>query len=308
MDVRTEEPVAAPEERRSIRSRVRFGLVSPTGAPVVSPRRLEPRRRQRAMLPSLCTLVNLLCGFSSILASIDGKFRHAAVLLAVAIAFDIADGAVARAVGAITPFGLQFDSLADLTSFGIAPALLLYTRSLYTLHWIGWLAAGLWIACAAFRLARFNVTIDPLADKRYFIGLASPGAAGVVIATVFAFDPPTHGWSRYVPVAVAAVPALLMASSIRFLSFRMLVSPNPDQRWVTLAAALALVIGLATVPAVTGCVVAYGYVASSPIGWATGPVRRRLLGPDAVAPPRHRMPSVFFPTPDDAGDDEAAAP
>jgi CDP-diacylglycerol--serine O-phosphatidyltransferase len=160
------------------RRRFRFRLVSPTGAPVVAPGRLDQRSRLGAMLPSLFTLVNLLCGFSSILASIDGQYRHAAALIAVAILFDIADGAVARAVGAITPFGLQFDSLADLTSFGMAPALLLYNRSLDDMYWVGWVAAGLWIACAAFRLARFNVTIDPHADKKYFIGLASPGAAG----------------------------------------------------------------------------------------------------------------------------------
>ena len=139
-----------------LRRRGRFRLVSQTGATVVSPARLDPKTRLRVMLPSLATLANLMCGFSSILASIDGKYRHAAVLIAIAVAFDIADGALARAVGAITPFGLQFDSLADLTSFGVAPALLLYTRSLYDLHWLGWIAAGLWIACAAFRLARFN--------------------------------------------------------------------------------------------------------------------------------------------------------
>lgn len=281
------------------RRRFRFGLVSPTGAPVVAPDRLDKRSRLRAMLPSLCTLVNLMCGFSSILASIDGKYRHAAVLVAVAIVFDIADGAVARAVGAITPFGLQFDSLADLTSFGMAPALLLYNRSLYDMYWIGWVAAGLWIACAAFRLARFNVTIDPHADKRYFIGLASPGAAGVVIATVFAFDPGSDGWARWWPVAVAVVPALLMASSFRFLSFRELLTPPPDKRWVSVLVFGALIVGLATVPAVTGCVVAYGYVLSSPLGWATAPVRRRIFGPDAVAPPRHRLPSVFFPEADE---------
>ena len=165
------------------------------------------------MLPSLCTLVNLLCGFSSILASIDGKYKHAAVLVGVAIVFDIADGAVARAVGAITPFGLQFDSLADLTSFGMAPALLLYNRSLYEMYWIGWLAAGLWIACAAFRLARFNVTIDPHADKRYFIGLPSPGAAGVVMASVFAAHKGFEDGNDAIPVLITVVPAVLMASS-----------------------------------------------------------------------------------------------
>ena len=284
------------------RRRLRFRLVSPTGATVVAPGRLEGRSRLGAMLPSMFTLVNLMCGFSSILASIDGQHRHAAVLIAVAVLFDIADGAVARAVGAITPFGLQFDSLADLTSFGMAPALLLYTRWLGELYWVGWLAAGLWIACAAFRLARFNVTVDPHADKRYFIGLASPGAAGVVIATVFAFDPAPEGWQRWVPVVVAVVPALLMASSFRFRSFRNLVSPSADRRWVTVAVGGAFAMGLAVVPAATGVVVAYSYVLSCPLGWATAPIRARVFGPEAVAPHRHRLPSVFFPEVDDSGD------
>ncbi|HMS90068.1 MAG TPA: phosphatidylcholine/phosphatidylserine synthase [Acidimicrobiales bacterium] len=287
------------------RRRFRFRLVSPTGAPVVAPGRLDQRSRLGAMLPSLFTLVNLLCGFSSILASIDGQYRHAAALIAVAILFDIADGAVARAVGAITPFGLQFDSLADLTSFGMAPALLLYNRSLDDMYWVGWVAAGLWIACAAFRLARFNVTIDPHADKKYFIGLASPGAAGVVIATVFAFDPPGDGGQRWIPVLVAVVPALLMASSFRFRSFRDVVSPSPDRRWVTAVVGGAFALGLALAPAATSLVVAYGYVLSSPLGWATAPIRARLFGPDSVAPPRHRLPSVFFPESDEVEDSDA---
>jgi len=273
----------------------RFRLVSPSGAAVVEPGRLDPPGRLRAMLPSLFTLSNLLFGFGSMLLSIDGEYHQAAILIAIAVGFDIADGAVARAVGSITPFGLQFDSLADLTSFGMAPALLLYSRSLHAMGIFGWAVAGLWLACAAFRLARFNVTIDPLSDKRYFIGLASPGAAGVVIATVFAFDPVTDGSQRWIAVGVAVVPALLMASSVRFRSFRNLVSPSRDAIWLTVVVVVALAAGLWFAPAVTGCVVAYGYVASSPLGWATAPVRRRLLGPDAVAPPRHRLPSVFFP-------------
>ncbi len=291
--------VEVPGRRRR---RFRFGLVSPTGADVVAPERLDRGSLLRAMSPSLFTLANLMCGFSSILASIDGEYDKAAVLVALAILFDIADGAVARKVGAITPFGLQFDSLADLTSFGMAPALLLYNRSLFDMYWVGWFAAVLWIACAAFRLARFNVTIDPLADKRYFIGLASPGAAGVVIATVFAFDPATSGAGRWWPVLVAVVPALLMVSSFRFLAFRMLLTPAPGRVWVSVLVLVALVAGLAVAPAVTACVVAYGYVLSSPLGWATAPIRRRLFGPGAVAPPRHRLPSVFFPQPAEGSD------
>lgn len=246
------------------------------------------------MLPSAFTLTNMLCGFSSIRAAESGHYDLAAVLIAVAVVFDIFDGAVARAVGAITPFGLQFDSLADLISFGVAPAILLWTWSLHDFGLFGWILACFWLACAAFRLGRFNVTVDPLSDKRYFVGLPSPGAAGLVIASVFAFDGDFLGWHRWGPVALAVVPAALMASSFRFTSFRWLASPRRDRIWVTVAVVALLVVGLATVPAATGLVVAYGYAALCPLGWATAPLRRRWLGPDAVAPARPHLPSVFF--------------
>ena len=271
-----------------------FELVSPSGAAVVRPERLDARSRAKAMAPSLFTLTNMLCGFSSLRASQDGNFDLAAVLIGVAVLFDIFDGAVARAVRAITPFGLQFDSLADLISFGIAPAFLLYSWSLHDLGTPGWLLACFWLACAAYRLGRFNVTIDPLSDKRYFIGLPSPGAAGVVLASVFAYDGDFAGWHRFGPVALTVVPAVLMASSFRFTSFRWLASPRRDRIWVTVVAVVALVLGLVFVPVGTGLVVAYTYVALAPLGWLTAPLRRRWFGPDAVAPPRHHIPSVFF--------------
>ncbi len=271
-----------------------FKLVSSGGAPVVRPERLDARNRVRAMVPSMFTLVNMLCGFSSIRAAESGEFATAAVLIGVAIVFDICDGAVARAVGAITPFGLQFDSLADLVSFGVAPAILLWMWSLHDLGLAGWILACFWLAAAAYRLGRFNVTIDPLADKRYFIGLPSPGAAGLVLASVFAFDGEFVGWHRWGAVALALIPPALMASSFRFASFRWLVSPRPDRLWVTVVAAVILVAGFATVPAATGLAVAYGYVALCPLGWLTAPLRRRWFGVAAVAPPRHALGSVYF--------------
>ena len=271
-----------------------FHLRSPAGAAVVRPDHLDARSRARAMLPSAFTLVNMLCGFSSIRAAESGQFDLAAVLIGIAVLFDICDGAVARAVGAITPFGLQFDSLADLISFGVAPAILLWTWSLHDFGLSGWALACFWLACAAFRLGRFNVTIDPLSDKRYFVGLPSPGAAGLVLASVFAFDGDFDGWHRWGPVALAIVPAALMASSFRFTSFRWLASPRRDRIWVTVLVVALGLVGFATVPAATGLVIAYGYVALCPLGWATAPLRRRWFGEDAVAPTRHHIPSVFF--------------
>jgi CDP-diacylglycerol---serine O-phosphatidyltransferase len=221
------------------------------------------RRRALATLPSLFTLANMMCGFAAILVSIRGEYTLAAVLVGLSVVFDITDGAVARLVGAVTPFGLQFDSLADLVSFGLAPAVLaftLFSEGNDVFDPLGWIACFLWVACAAIRLARFNTTIDPTADKRYFIGMPSPGAAGVVLASVFAFGNQMQGRDRLWVLLIVAVPALLMVSRIRFRSFRSLVSPKSGRPYGLIAAALLLVLGFATVPVVTGVVLAYSYL------------------------------------------------
>jgi CDP-diacylglycerol--serine O-phosphatidyltransferase len=282
-----------PRRRRVIR------LKSHSGAAVVRPERLSPGDRAKAMLPSVFTLTNMLCGFSSLRAAQLGRFQLAAVLIGIAVICDIADGAAARAVRAITPFGLQFDSLADLISFGVAPAMLLYSWSLAELDMVGWALSCLWLACAAYRLGRFNVTVDPLADKRYFIGLPSPGAAGVVMASVFAVPDGFHSDWEFVPVLITVVPAVLMASSIRFRSFRSLVSPARGRGWQSAVVIGVLIAGFVVRPAITGLVVAYGYVALAPLGWLSRPLRLRLQGEDAVAPPRHHYPSVFFLLPEE---------
>jgi CDP-diacylglycerol--serine O-phosphatidyltransferase len=221
------------------------------------------RRRALATLPSLFTLANMMCGFVAILVSIRGQYTLAAVLVGCSVVFDITDGAVARLVGAVTPFGLQFDSLADLVSFGMAPALLaftLFSEGDDAFDPLGWLACALWVACAAIRLARFNTTIDPTADKRYFIGMPSPGAAGVVLASVFAFGDQMQGRDRLWVLLIVAVPALLMVSRIRFRSFRSLVSPKSRRPYGLIALAILLVIGFVFIPVVTGVVLAYGYL------------------------------------------------
>lgn len=240
------------------------------------------RRRALATLPSLFTLANMMCGFAAILVSIRGQYTLAAVLVGLSIVFDITDGAVARLVGAVTPFGLQFDSLADLVSFGLAPALLaftLFSEGRDELDPLGWIACFLWVACAAIRLARFNTTIDPTADKRYFVGMPSPGAAGVVLASVFAFGELMQGRDRLWVLLVVALPALLMVSNIRFRSFRSLVSPKSGRPYGLIVAALAIVVGFATVPIVTGCVLAYGYLLAPVLVPVFSPLARLVPGP-----------------------------
>lgn len=287
----------------------RWRLESHSGAEVVSLRQLSAKEQLRVTSPSLFTTANMACGFSSVLLATNGHFQWAAVLIAIAVVMDIADGAVARLVGATSPFGVQLDSLADLVSFGLAPAFLVYAWVLPEWPIMAWGAAFLWVACAAFRLARFNFTIDPTDDKRYFIGLPSPAAAAVVMATVFALDNPDVagpdlrvGPAILIPVLISLVPAWLMVSTIRFRSFRNLVAPQTTQaRLITGATVLAVVVGLLLAPATTALVVAYCYVLTAPVGVLTAPIRARLFGPGSVAPPRQRQQSVFLPL---AGDDD----
>lgn len=291
----------------------RWRLVSPSGAQVVSLRQLPKRERARLMAPSMFTTLNMVSGLSSVLLAFRGHFTIAAALIGVSIVLDIADGYVARLIGATSPFGLQLDSLADLISFGLAPAILVHTWALDEWPILAWLVAFLWLACAAFRLARFNVTIDPAADKRYFVGLPSPGAAAVVMATIFALDSPDWGpgsgpWRAWFPLVVSVVPALLMVMTVRFRSFRNLLAPQTrGARFTTAAVVVAILVGLALAPGLTAVVVAYGYVLTAPLGVLSAPLRERLLGAESIAPPRTRMPSVFLPLEEDDEVDGAQA-
>jgi CDP-diacylglycerol--serine O-phosphatidyltransferase len=293
--------------RRRLLRRRRFRIASHSGAEVVSLRQLSNKEKLRVTAPSMFTAANMACGFSAVPLAFNHHNHWAAILMTLAIVMDIADGAVARLVGATSPFGVQLDSLADLISFGLAPAVLVYTWVLPEWPVVAWFAAYLWLACAAFRLARFNFTIDPHADKRYFIGMPSPGAAAVVIATVFALDSPevTVGPSILLPACISVVPALLMVSTVRFRSFRDLVSPRTQQaRIITGVVLVVFVAGLALAPAPTMLVVAYAYVLTAPLGVLTAPIRSRVFGPDSVAPPRQRQQSVFLPISGDDSDDE----
>ncbi len=299
--------VSALADKPNRRRLGRWRLRSPSGAAVVSLRQLGPKERLRVTAPSMFTTGNMACGFSAILLAFEGHFTWAAALLAGSIVLDIADGAVARLVGATSPFGVQLDSLADLVSFGLAPAVLVHTWALPQNPVLAWLSAFFWLACAAFRLARFNVTVDPMADKKYFVGLPSPGATLVVIATIVALRTSGHGPWVLVPVAVSVVPALLMVTTVRFRSFRGLLSPR-DQKTavVTMVLAVALVTGLVVNAPTTGLVVACAYLLTAPLGLITAGPRARIFGAQSVAPPRTRLQSVFLPIVEDFDEEDGA--
>ncbi len=187
-----------------------------------------PRNRHIYLLPNLLTTCGMFAGFYAILAAASGKFEVACVAIFIAAVFDGVDGRVARLTGTSSEFGVQYDSLADLVSFGMAPSLVMYHWALSTMKLdgpllgkVGWAAAFLYAACGALRLARFNTQVGSV-DKRWFIGLNSPSAAGMMMAFVWSMN--EFGWNghelRYVALALTVVCALLMVSRFRYTSFK----------------------------------------------------------------------------------------
>jgi CDP-diacylglycerol---serine O-phosphatidyltransferase len=183
------------------------------------------KRRGIYLWPNLITTAALLSGFYSIIASMNGDYTQAVYAIFIAALLDGLDGRVARAIGAQSPFGEQFDSLSDLLAFGVAPAILMYSWSLNDLGRIGLAACFVYTACAAFRLARFNVQIG-VVDKRYFIGVASPLAAVIIISLVLVardfpavFDLREAGIQALNAGVIIAV-GLLMISNIKYYSFK----------------------------------------------------------------------------------------
>jgi len=227
------------------------------------------RRRGVYLLPNLLTSAALFAGFYSIISGINGKFEAAAIAIIVAGLLDGLDGRVARLTNTQSDFGEQYDSLADLISFGLAPALLAFNWSLASLSEIsilagklGWLAAFLFAACAALRLARFNTQVG-IADNRYFQGLASPAAAGTLVFTIWFFvDNGVAGDSvRWLIFLETIVLGILMFSRVRYFSFK--AGPDGDRvptTWILLA--LLIMVLLAMDPPIMGMIFGSAYVLS----------------------------------------------
>lgn len=167
------------------------------------------------------TILGLFCGFYSIIATLNGNYVIAASATLVAFVFDGIDGRLARLLNATSEFGVQLDSLADLVSFGVAPAILVYKWALAPYGRLGWMAAFLFVACGALRLARFNVQTKKI-DPRFFVGLPIPAAAGVVVTSVlFANEFVGDPGSITVPIwftFTIYILAFLMVSNIRYFS------------------------------------------------------------------------------------------
>jgi CDP-diacylglycerol--serine O-phosphatidyltransferase len=229
-------------------------------------------RRGIYLLPTVFTVGNLFCGYSSIVHSARETFDLAALLIIVAAVLDGLDGRIARLTGSTSAFGLQFDSLADVVSFGIAPACLAYHWSLTPLHRAGWLIAFLFVVSASMRLARFNLQ-HAAVDKKFFVGLPSPVAAGAVASLAFAFPQlPEARWVSPLLAAVVVGVALLMISRFRYRSFKDLDLRN-RRSYVQVLPIAALLIGVLANPVVL-LALAGSYILSAPAAYLWGAVRR----------------------------------
>jgi CDP-diacylglycerol---serine O-phosphatidyltransferase len=172
------------------------------------------------LLPNLFTTGAMFAGFYAILAGMDGKFEAAAIAIFVAMIFDGLDGTVARMTHTSSEFGVQYDSLSDMVSFGVAPAVVAFSWILNEVGRIGWAAAFIYASCAALRLARFNTQVDTV-DKRYFIGLASPTAAALIAGMVWSgYDVAPTTQVALIAAAITAFSGLMMVSNFRYHSLK----------------------------------------------------------------------------------------
>jgi CDP-diacylglycerol--serine O-phosphatidyltransferase len=227
------------------------------------------------LLPNLLTTGAMFCGFYAIVAAMQGKFEAASIAVFIAMILDGLDGRVARMTNTQSEFGAQYDSLADLISFGVAPGLVMYQWALVHLQsfgvaWgkAGWLAAFVYVACAALRLARFNVQVGKV-DKRFFVGLPSPAAAALVVGMVWVFnDLAMTGRNLQMPALFLTLAAgLLMVSNVSFYSFKDLDLRNRVPFMAVLA--VLLVFALTTIdPPKVLFGIFFVYALSGPVLWA----------------------------------------
>ncbi len=241
------------------------------GDPLLAPpprKRLHVQRMKKGIiiLPSLLTLTAIFFSFYAIISAVkDGRFVASAILIIISGFFDGIDGRVARLTKTTTRFGLELDSLADVISFGVAPALLMYMWALQPYDQVGWVSAFVFVSCGALRLARFNVQSGVIDPKR-FNGLPIPGAAAMVACTVLFFDkvglnPEDYGTALLITTYVLS---FFMVSSIKFHGFKDLavVKEKPFSSTVAFVLMLALV---ATNPFVVPFFLCLGYLISGPI-------------------------------------------
>jgi CDP-diacylglycerol--serine O-phosphatidyltransferase len=256
-------------------------------------------RRGVYLLPSLLTMAHMFCGYACVVYAMRRDFETAAPFIGIAVVLDMLDGRIARMTGTDSAFGAEFDSLADIISFGMAPAILSFQWGLQALGRLGWAAGFFFVAAAAMRLARFNIQSASGGDKRYFVGMPSPAAAAIPAATVFAYPWGFDDYRAALPaLAMVLVPAVLMISTIRFRSFKNIDSKS-RRPYTVLIFVAAAIMALATHPQSFLVLLSYGYLSSAFIGMAITRFKHR--GGSAENLPRDENP------PGDPGQADSAA-
>lgn len=216
-------------------------------------------------LPNLMTTLALFAGFYAIIAGMNGQFMHGAIALFIAMVFDGLDGRIARMTNSSSAFGAEYDSLSDMVSFGVAPALLIYQWALYDFGKLGWIAAFVFVAGAALRLARFNTQVG-VADKRYFQGLASPAAAALIAGLIWMIEANDLSFEglAWLALLLTFAGGVLMVSNVRYSSFKEL-NLKDKVPFVTLLAIVTLFVIITIKPSVFLFGLALLYAVSGPV-------------------------------------------
>ncbi len=240
--------------------------------PETSPRGIGAlRRRGIYLLPNLFTTASLFSGFYAIVQAMNGEFETAAIAIFVSMVLDGLDGRIARLTHTQSEFGAQYDSLSDMVSFGAAPALVMYVWALKDLGKLGWIAAFVYCAGAALRLARFNTNIDVI-DKRYFQGLPSPMAAALVAGLVWVFDDlgiDRELWLNIIAWAFTMFAGITMVSNVPFYSFKEFNVKKAVPFWVVAVFAAGFAV-ISLQPSVVLFLLVLGYSVSGYVLWGLG--------------------------------------
>lgn len=254
-------------------------------------KRRTPTKKRRGIyiLPNLLTTGNLLCGFWSIISVFQERFYLASVAILLAAVFDLFDGKVAKLSGTTSKFGMQYDSLADLVSFGVAPALLAFSWALRPYGKFGWLAAFLFVACGAIRLARYNVLASS-GETKYFKGLPIPVAAAMIAFTILLyFEWIETDWVKdFVILGMIYILAFLMVSNIRYFTFKELnlAKRKPFSIFIYVVLSLTVIV-MQPVVVLSGFILLY--VFSGPVNMVWAWRKKKVLSKMEPVPQEDRV-------------------
>lgn len=226
---------------------------------------MKPFEKGIYLLPNLMTTAALFAGFYAVIAGIQGEFTLGAIAILIAMVLDGLDGRIARMTNSCSAFGAEYDSLSDMISFGVAPAILMYQWILYDFGKLGWLVAFIYTVAAALRLARFNTQVG-IADKRYFQGLPSPAAAALLAGLIWVVESNqiNTGLEPITALVLTAFAGVMMVSNVRFSSFKEF-NLKGKVPFVTLLVVVLIFVIITLEPAMLLFIIFLTYALSGPI-------------------------------------------